>query len=120
MLLVFMNSLGSFSAPYVFGGGVRVLSTQIFASKLNGALGLAYAETTVLTTSAIAGLLLFRWLDRKRQYVVSGKGVRSRRTLGSGFVQAALTDGGRAVQILEGRLLDGVEGRVIGAFQASL
>ncbi|HEX6251160.1 MAG TPA: iron ABC transporter permease [Gemmatimonadaceae bacterium] len=90
MLLVFMNSLGSFSAPYVFGGGVRVLSTQIFASKLNGALGLAYAETTVLTTSAIAGLLLFRWLDRKRQYVVSGKGVRSRRALGSGLVQAGL------------------------------
>jgi iron(III) transport system permease protein len=90
MLLVFMNALGSFSAPYVFGGGVRVLSTQIFASKLNGALGLAYAETTVLTTSAIAGLLLFRWLDRRRQYVVSGKGVRSRRTLGSGWVQAAL------------------------------
>ncbi|CAN5341584.1 iron ABC transporter permease [soil metagenome] len=90
MLLVFMNALGSFSAPYVFGGGVRVLSTQIFASKLNGALGLAYAETTVLTTSAIAGLLLFRWLDRRRQYVVSGKGVRSRRTLGSGLVQAAL------------------------------
>jgi iron(III) transport system permease protein len=90
MLLVFMNALGSFSAPYVFGGGVRVLSTQIFASKLNGAMGLAYAETTVLTTSAIAGLLLFRWLDRRRQYVVSGKGVRSRRALGSGWVQAAL------------------------------
>ena len=29
MLLVFMTALGSFSAPYVFGGGIRVLSTQI-------------------------------------------------------------------------------------------
>ncbi|HVF39978.1 MAG TPA: ABC transporter permease subunit, partial [Gemmatimonadaceae bacterium] len=48
MLLVFMTSLGSFSAPYVFGGGIRVLSTQIVASKLNGSLGLAYVETTVL------------------------------------------------------------------------
>lgn len=28
-LLVFMNALGSFSAPYIFGGGLRVLSTQI-------------------------------------------------------------------------------------------
>src|SRR5947208_13305795 len=36
MLLVFMTALGSFSAPYVFGGGIRVLSTQIVASKLNG------------------------------------------------------------------------------------
>jgi hypothetical protein len=32
----------------VYGGGIRVLSTQIVASKLNGAMGLAYVETTVL------------------------------------------------------------------------
>ena len=32
MLLVFMSALGSFSAPYVFGGGARVLSTQILVS----------------------------------------------------------------------------------------
>ena len=66
MLLVFMSALGSFSAPYVFGGGVRVLSTQILASKLNGNLGLAYVETTVLALSAIAGLVLFRWIERRR------------------------------------------------------
>ena len=59
MLLVFMNALGSFSAPYVFGGGLRVLSTQILASKTNGAMGLAYVETTVLALSAVAGLALF-------------------------------------------------------------
>jgi iron(III) transport system permease protein len=82
MLLVFMNALGSFSAPYVFGGGQRVLSTQIFASKLNGALGLAYAETTVLTTSALAGLLLFRLLERRRR-IATGRGARSRRAVKS-------------------------------------
>ena len=38
-LLVFMSSLGSFSAPYVFGGGLRVLATQIVTSRLNGAIG---------------------------------------------------------------------------------
>ena len=64
MLLVFMTALGSFSAPYVFGGGIRVLSTQIVASKINGELGLAYVETTVLAISAVAGLALFRWLER--------------------------------------------------------
>jgi iron(III) transport system permease protein len=73
-LLVFMNSLGSFSAPYIFGGGTRVLSTQILNSKLNEAMGVAYVETTVLALSAVAGLLLFRWLERKRDYVASGKG----------------------------------------------
>jgi len=93
MLLVFMNALGSFSAPYVFGGGVRVLSTQIFASKLNGALGLAYAETTVLAVSAVAALLLFRWLERRRSYVLSGKGARSRRVVRSRGKQIVLAAG---------------------------
>ena len=83
MLLVFMTSLGSFSAPYVFGGGIRVLSTQIVASKLNGSMGLAYVETTVLALSAVAGLLLFRWLEGKRKYTSSGKGAVTRKVLGS-------------------------------------
>jgi iron(III) transport system permease protein len=78
MLLVFMSSLGSFSAPYVFGGGLRVLSTQIVTSKLNGALGVAYVETTVLTVSAVMALLLLRWFERRRQYVAVGKGTRRR------------------------------------------
>ena len=87
MLLVFMTSLGSFSAPYVFGGGIRVLSTQIVASKLNGSMGLAYVETTVLALSAVAGLLLFRWLEGKRKYTSSGKGTATRRALKSRRVQ---------------------------------
>jgi iron(III) transport system permease protein len=90
-LLVFMNALGSFSAPYVFGGGLRVLSTQILASKTNGAMGLAYVETTVLALSAVAGLLLFRWLDRKRKYTLAGKGGRSRRVIRSRRVQIVTT-----------------------------
>lgn len=89
MLLVFMTALGSFSAPYVFGGGIRVLSTQIVASKLNGALGLAYVETTVLALSAIAGLALFRWLERKRKYTSGGKGGMTRRTIRSRGAQLA-------------------------------
>jgi iron(III) transport system permease protein len=87
MLLVFMNALGSFSAPYVFGGGLRVLSTQILASKTNGAMGLAYVETTVLALSAVAGLALFRWLDRKRKYTLASKGGRARKTIRSRKVQ---------------------------------
>jgi len=83
MLLVFMTSLGSFSAPYVFGGGIRVLSTQIVASKLNGEMGLAYVETTVLALSAVAGLLLFRWLEGKRKYTSSGKGAATRKGIRS-------------------------------------
>jgi iron(III) transport system permease protein len=91
MLLVFMNSLGSFSAPYIFGGGLRVLSTQILASKTNGAMGLAYVETTVLALSAVAGLALFRWLDRKRRYTLASKGGRTRRAIGSRKIQILMT-----------------------------
>ncbi len=89
MLLVFMTSLGSFSAPYVFGGGIRVLSTQIVASKLNGAMGLAYVETTVLALAAVAGLVLYRWLERKRKYTSSGKGSATRRVITSRKAQVA-------------------------------
>jgi iron(III) transport system permease protein len=89
MLLVFMSALGSFSAPYVFGGGIRVLSTQINNSKLNGNLELAYVETTVLAMSAIAGLLIFRWLERRRAYTMSGKGGQTRIAIRSPVVRAA-------------------------------
>ena len=83
MLLVFMSALGSFSAPYIFGGGVRVLSTQIVASKLNGAMGMVYVETTVLAVSAVLALLGLRWFEQRRSYVLSGKGVTRRAPLQS-------------------------------------
>ncbi len=59
-LLTFMTSLASFSAPYLFGGGFRVMTTQIVASKLNGEVGLAQAETVMLGSLALLGLWLFR------------------------------------------------------------
>ncbi len=83
MLLVFMSALGSFSAPYIFGGGTRVLATQILVSKLNGAMGLAYVETSVLAIAAILALLLLRWLEGRRQYALAGKGRTARVTLQS-------------------------------------
>ena len=43
-LLTFMTSLASFSAPYIFAGGYRVMTTQIVASKLNGEIGLAQVD----------------------------------------------------------------------------
>ncbi len=79
MLLVFMSSLGSFSAPYVFGGGLRVLATQIVATRLNGALGVSYVETTVLAVSAVAALVVLRWLEGRRRYASAGKGASAAR-----------------------------------------
>ncbi len=71
-LLTFMTSLASFSAPYLFGGNFRVMTTQIVASKLNGELGLAHVETVMLALVALTGLWAFRRADR----AASGTGVR--------------------------------------------
>ncbi|HEX7049981.1 MAG TPA: iron ABC transporter permease [Longimicrobiales bacterium] len=74
-LLVFMTSMGSFSAPYVFGGGFRVLTTQIFASKLNGDLGLVAVETVVLAATSLLFLVLLQRYEARRAYTGTAKGV---------------------------------------------
>jgi iron(III) transport system permease protein len=80
-LLTFMTSLGSFSAPYVFGGGFRVMTTQIFASKQNGELALAMVETVALAAIALLGLALLRRTEGDAILVGLGKGTAPRRRL---------------------------------------
>ncbi len=63
-LLTFLTALGSFSAPYIFGGNYRVMTTQILASKQNGETDLAEVETVVLTMVALAALVVTRRLER--------------------------------------------------------
>ncbi len=62
-LLTFMTALASFSAPYIFGGGFRVMTTQIVSTRLNGEDGLAMVETIALTLLALAGLWLLQRSD---------------------------------------------------------
>ena len=50
-LLTFMTALASFSAPYIFGGGFRVMPTQIVATRLNGDDRLAMVETISLSAA---------------------------------------------------------------------
>lgn len=73
-LLVFMTSMGSFSAPYVFGGGFRVLTTQVFASRLNGDLTMAAVETVMLAVVCILFLVMLQYYEGKREYTGAGKG----------------------------------------------
>jgi iron(III) transport system permease protein len=63
-LLTFMTSLASFSAPYVFGGGFRVMTTQIVSTRLNGETALAMVETVSLTLLALLALVAFRGAER--------------------------------------------------------
>ena len=93
-LLTFMTALASFSAPYIFGGGFRVMTTQITSTKLNGDDRLAMVETAALLLLALAGLLLLRRTEGQRDAVGARKGIapvptRARSALGS-FSAAAL------------------------------
>jgi iron(III) transport system permease protein len=78
-LLTFMTSLASFSAPYIFGGGFRVLTTQIVASKLNGEVAMAQVETMTLALLAVIGLWVLRRSERSREVVGAVRGVAPRR-----------------------------------------
>jgi len=64
-LLTAMTALASFSAPYVFGGGFRVMTTQIVSTRLNGETSLAMVETVSLTLLALLALLVFRGAERE-------------------------------------------------------
>lgn len=77
-ILTFMTALGSFSAPYIFGGGFRVMTTQIVATKLNGDLPLAMVETLALAIVAVVGLLILRRTEGDDILVALGKGTAPR------------------------------------------
>ncbi len=63
-LLTFMNSMASFSAPYLFGGGTPMLTLQIFNSKVGNQWELAMAESVVLASLSIIALI---FLTRNQQ-----------------------------------------------------
>jgi iron(III) transport system permease protein len=80
-LLTFMTSLGSFSAPYIFGGGFRVMTTQIVATRLNGDNELAMVETISLTLLALAALAVFRGSHAPDSPATGRKGVAPARVV---------------------------------------
>jgi iron(III) transport system permease protein len=80
-LVTFMSSMASFSAPYIFGGGIRVLAVEIFNSKLNGNIPMALVETVLLAVSSLSVLFVLRWYEGRRKYSSVGKGVASRRVV---------------------------------------
>ena len=77
-LLTFMTALASFSAPYVFGGSFRVMTTQIVATKLNGDLPTAMLETLALAALALLGFVVVQRRESDRLVVSVGKGTAPR------------------------------------------
>src|SRR5262249_53087553 len=100
-LLTFMTSLASFSAPYVFGGSFRVMTTQIVASKLNGHLPRAMVEPVTLSALGLAGLALLSRVERARDVAGAVRGVAPRRRSLSSFRWMAAAAGwGLAILLL--------------------
>ena len=73
-ILTFMTSLASFSAPYIFGGGFRVMTTQIISTRLNGDTTMAMVETMSLTMVALMGLWLLRRTEGRESLAGSRPG----------------------------------------------
>ncbi|HKA38061.1 MAG TPA: iron ABC transporter permease [Thermoanaerobaculia bacterium] len=89
-LLTFMTSLSSFSAPYLFGGTFRVMTTQIVFSRLNGDNEMAMVETATLAAVALAGLFLLQRAEKKREVAGAIRGTPpARRRLKRGAAVAA-------------------------------
>lgn len=78
-LLVFMTSMASFSAPFILGNGIRVLSVEIYNSKMNNALEMAAVQSVVLSIISIGFLLFMRWYQGRRDYRMSEKGISAQR-----------------------------------------
>ncbi|MBO8142394.1 MAG: iron ABC transporter permease [Firmicutes bacterium] len=74
-LIVFMVSMSSFAAPYMLGGRFRVLSMQIFVSKLNGDMDMAAAQAVILGMICILVVLALRAYEGRSQYTFAGKGL---------------------------------------------
>jgi iron(III) transport system permease protein len=93
-LLTFMTSMASFSAPLFFGGGVRVLTLEIFNARQRGDVRLALTETVMLALISLGALIFFQRYEGTRRFVAAAmKGAPRRRQAirsGAGRFGAAL------------------------------
>jgi iron(III) transport system permease protein len=101
-LLTFMTSMASFSAPLFFGGGVRVLTLEIFNARQRGDVQMALAETVVLAVISLAALVFFQRYEGTRRFVAAAmKGaVRRRQPIRSGAARAAAALCGTAFTVI--------------------
>ena len=89
-LLTFMTSMASFSAPLLFGGGVRVLTLEIYTARQRGDATLALTETVILGVISLSALVFFQRYEGTRRFAAAAmKGAaRRRQPIGSGGVRA--------------------------------
>ncbi|MES2704706.1 MAG: iron ABC transporter permease [Bacteroidota bacterium] len=64
-LLTFMASMASFSAPFIFAGSDRFLTTEIYYSKINGDMSFSAMLSMMLTAISVICLFVMRWYRDK-------------------------------------------------------
>jgi iron(III) transport system permease protein len=89
-LLTFMTSMASFSAPLLFGGGVRVLTLEIYTARQRGDNGLAITETVILAAISLSALFFFQRYEGTRKFAAAAmKGsARKRLAIATGRARA--------------------------------
>src|SRR6266446_7681398 len=89
-LLTFMTSMASFSAPLLFGGGVRVLTLEIYTARQRGDLTLALTETVILAVISLSALVFFQRYEGTRRFAAAAmKGTaKTRRSVATGRARA--------------------------------
>jgi iron(III) transport system permease protein len=101
-LLTFMTSMASFSAPLLFGGGVRVLTLEIYTARQRGDLTLALTETVVLAVISLSALVFFQRYEGTRRFAAAAlKGAaKTRRKIATGPTRVAVIAFGGLFSVL--------------------
>lgn len=72
-IIVFMASMASFSAPFIFGGSERFVTTEIFSAKINNDYNLAAVLAVLLTLISVVFLAGIRYFDKQdKNYASKG------------------------------------------------
>src|SRR2546426_2261443 len=75
-----MTSMASFSAPLLFGGGVRVLTLEIYTARQRGDVTMALTETVILAAISLSALIFFQRYEGTRKFAAAAmKGATKRR-----------------------------------------
>jgi iron(III) transport system permease protein len=95
-LLTFMTSMASFSAPLLFGGGVRVLTLEIYTARQRGDMTMALTETVILAVISLSALIFFQRYEGTRKFAAAAlKGsVRTRQAVAAGRTRMIAIGGG--------------------------
>lgn len=89
-LLTFMTSMASFSGPLLFGGGVRVLTLEIYTARQRGDASLAITETVILAVISLSALFFFQRYEGTRRFAAAAmKGsTKKRKAIATGPTRA--------------------------------